>query len=357
MLLAACGPFLAETPQPIPLTPTTDLTLPPWIQVYFTDPSAPNAQDYEGGPGQKLASAIDKARLSVDVAAYSLNLGFIRDALIHAHQRGVVVRMVMESDHMDVPEVQDLKDAGIPILGDQHEGLMHNKFVIIDRSEVWTGSLNYTVSGAYEDNNNLICIQSPQVAEDYSKEFEEMFTHKLFGPDAVAYTPTPSPTADGTPISPPSLSIDGTRVEVYFSPDDGVAKRILELISGAKTSINFMAYAFTSSDIGAAVMERAQAGIQVAGVMDKGQISAGQGTEYDPFLQAGLAVRQDGNTKGLMYHKVIIIDQQIVITGSYNFTASAETTNDENVIIIFSQEVAAKYLEEFQKVYKQAEQP
>ena len=105
-----------------------------------------------------LAAAIDGARLSVDVAAYSLNLWSIRDTLIHAHQRGAVVRMVMESDNMDDLEVQDLMDAGIPVVGDQHEGLMHDKFVIVDRAEVWTGSMNYTVGEAYTDNNDLIRI-------------------------------------------------------------------------------------------------------------------------------------------------------------------------------------------------------
>jgi phosphatidylserine/phosphatidylglycerophosphate/cardiolipin synthase-like enzyme len=265
--------------------------------------------------------------------------------------------MVMESDNMDVSEVQDLKDAGIPILGDQREGLMHNKFVIIDRSEVWTGSMNYTVSGVYKDNNNLICIRSVQVVKDYTTEFEEMFTHKLFGPDVIAPTPVPTLIAGAAPKIRPGLTIDGTRLEIYFSPDDGVASRILELVSSAEESIAFMAYSFTSNDIGAAVVERAQAGITVEGVMDGSQITAGQGTEYDPFLQAGLNVRLDGNEKGLMHHKVFIIDRKIVITGSYNFTASAETSNDENVVIIFSPDAAAKYLEEFQKVYDQAQLP
>ncbi len=63
------------------------------------------------------------------------------------------------------------------------EGLMHNKFVIIDQSVVWTGSMNFTVGGAYKDNNNLVRLQSEKVAEDYTSEFEEMFIHHLFGPD------------------------------------------------------------------------------------------------------------------------------------------------------------------------------
>ena len=97
--------------------------------------------------------------------------------------------MVMESDNMDNREVQRILDAGIPIVDDQHEGLMHNKFVVVDRSVVWTGSMNFTVGGAYKDNNNLVRIQSGKVAEDYTVEFEEMFSHHFFGPDVYAVTP------------------------------------------------------------------------------------------------------------------------------------------------------------------------
>jgi phosphatidylserine/phosphatidylglycerophosphate/cardiolipin synthase-like enzyme len=314
----------------------------PWYTIQFTDPNAPHARNYEGGPDGLLIAAIDQAHLSVDIAAYSFNLWGMRDALIHAHKRGVVVRMVMESDNMDNQEVQEIKDAGIPIIGDQQQGLMHDKFVVLDRDEVWTGSMNFTAGGTYRDNNNLIRISSRQVAEDYTTEFDEMFIHHLFGQDVNANTPYPK------------LTIDGTPVEVYFSPDDKVENRIVKLLQEAKESINFMAYTFTSNTIGAAITQAAQSGVTVAGVMDDTQVATSQGTEYDPFLQAGLDVRLDGNQGGLMHHKVIIIDKRIVITGSYNFTASAEERNDENVVIIFNPEVAAKFLEEFQRVYDQA---
>ena len=342
LLVSACEPLVSTAislPPTFPPGPSTG-----WLQIYFTDPDAPHARDYEGGPDEALAAAIDQARLSVDVAAYSLNLWSIRDALLHANQRGVAVRMVMESDNMDDQEVQELIDAGIPVIGDQQEGLMHDKFVVIDRSEVWTGTMNYTVGGAYKDNNNLIYIRSVQVAQDYTNEFEEMFADNLFGPDGEANTPTPS------------LSIEGTPVEIYFSPDDGVAQHILELLKAAQESIYFMAFSFTSNDIGAAIIERFRAGVAAAGVMDDGQVASNQGTEYDAFLQAGLDVRLDGND-GLMHHKVIIIDRQIVITGSYNFTASAEDRNDENIVIIHNPEVAMNYIEEFQKVYGLAQPP
>ncbi len=341
-ILAACAP--ADTPTVVPaISPSPAGNLPTWIQIYFTDPASPNAKDYAGGPDEVLAEAIDQARLSVDVAAYSLNLWSIRDALIHAHHRGVVVRMVMESDNMDAAEVQDLLDAEIPIVGDRRQGLMHDKFVVIDHSEVWTGSMNFTVSGAYQDNNNLIHIHSEQVAADYTARFEAMFRDDQFGPDALP----------GSPFQ--SLTLDGTPVKVLFSPADGVAGQLLALIQNARESIFFLAYTFTSNGLGEALVERAQAGVKVAGVMDKDQVTASQGTEYDTFMQAGLDVRKDGNTFGLMHHKVFIIDGEYVVTGSYNFTASAETTNDENVVIIANPFVAAKFMEEFKRLYDQAQ--
>jgi len=346
VLFSSCAFPTPDLPTPLPATTGTKVGPESnWLQIYFTDPAAPHAADYEGGPDEILAAAIDQAHLSVDVAAYSFNLWSIRDALIHAHQRGLVVRIVMESDNIDEREIQQIKDAGIPVVGDQHESLMHNKFVVLDRMDVWTGSMNFTVGGAYKDNNNLIRIRSAEVAQDYTTEFEEMFTHHLFGPDTVADTPYPK------------LTINATPVEIYYSPDDKVATHILEILNGAQESINFMAYTITSNEIGNAIIQQSQAGITVAGVMDEGQVATGQGSEYDLFMQMGVNVRLDGNHAGLMHHKVIIVDEKIVITGSYNFTASAEEENDENVVIIFSPSVAKSYMEEFLRIYEQAQQP
>jgi phosphatidylserine/phosphatidylglycerophosphate/cardiolipin synthase-like enzyme len=344
LLVAACSPGAQPslptwTTAPGLTTPSPEIN---WLEVYFTNPGAPLAADFEGGPDIRLAAAIDSARLSVDMAAYSLNLWSIRDALIHAHQRGVNVRLVMESDNMDTREVQDLQEAGISITGDQREGLMHNKFVVIDQNEVWSGSMNFTTSGAYKDNNNLVRIRSSQAAEDYTTEFSEMFTENLFGPDTRAVTPHPS------------LTINGIGVEIYFSPDDGVATKILGLLQSAQDSIEFMAYSFTSNELADAILQRAKEGVSVAGVMDDDQINSNLGTEYDRFMQAGLDVRRDGNA-GQMHHKVIIIDHSIVITGSYNFSGSAEERNDENVVIIHDAGIAGQFDREFQRVYAQAQ--
>jgi phosphatidylserine/phosphatidylglycerophosphate/cardiolipin synthase-like enzyme len=356
-LLTACDAATVAPPTPLKLVPATETPVPllevisipvgygssgGWYELYFTDPLNPLASQRTGGIDIPLVQAIDSARLTVDIAIYSLSLNSIRDALIRAHKRGVQVRMVMESDNMDRADPQRLKEAGIPILGDRREGLMHNKFVIIDKSEVWVGGTNYTDSGAYTDNNVMMRIRSVKMAENFAKEFEEMYIDDRFGDDIVPETPHPR------------LTIDGTDVEVYFSPDDGVQARFVELVNAAEQSIYFMAFSFTADPIGQAVRERAAVGVTVAGVMDTEQVNSNIGTEFDPFQQAGLDVYRDG-IDGQMHHKIMIIDGKTVIFGSYNFTNSAETRNDENLLVIHSQQVAAQFMVEFQRVYGQSQ--
>jgi phosphatidylserine/phosphatidylglycerophosphate/cardiolipin synthase-like enzyme len=353
LLLAAlisCTPQPTETPAPH--DPSSGLKPIPlaagygaadgWYDIFFTEPFSSVASGRTGGPDGPLVDSIDSARQSLDVAAYSLTLDSVRNALIDAHKRGVAVRMVMESDNMDSTDVQKVMEAGIPIIGDRREGLMHNKFMVIDRSEVWTGSMNFTDSGTYRDNNNLIHIRSSDLAENYTTEFEEMFTDDLFGPDLGTTTPYPD------------LTIDGTRIESFFSPDDHPAAHVTELLENAQESIHFLAFSFTTDDFGDALISRAKAGVTVSGVMEADQVRTNQGTEYDKLRQGGLDVHLDGNPD-YMHHKVFIIDGKIVVFGSYNFSASAETRNDENLLVIYSPELAGQFLQEFQRVYARAE--
>src|SRR6266498_747860 len=358
-LLSACGnavPTPTSTPQ-IDITPvatnTTKLTpidvkvgygvRGSWFELYFTDPSNPTSSQGTGGVDGPLVDAIDAARMSIDVAAYSLTLNSVRYALIRAHDRGVIVRMVMESTNMDRSDVKALQQAKIPIIGDNRPGLMHDKFMIIDRSEVWMGSMNFTDAGTYDDNNNMMRIRSTKMAENYAKEFEEMFVDNKFGPDTVAQTPHPT------------LTIDGTEVDTYFSPDDGVLNALVPLLDSAQESIYFLAFSFTSNELGDVVRAKAKAGLTVEGVMDAGQVVSNQGTEYDPFKQAGLMVRKDGN-EGLLHHKVFVIDGKIVAFGSYNFSKSAEENNDENLIIVYDEAIAQQFIQEFMRDWKVAPQ-
>ncbi len=334
-------------PQPLPIaavgqaifTPTA--TPAPW-QVFFTQPESEASRTLRGGPDAPLAAAIEQATQQVDIAIYDLNLWSIRDAILQAARHGVNVRLVVESTHLDRPELQDLIAAGIPVVGDEREGLMHNKFVVIDGYEVWTGSMNFTVNGAYRNNNNLLRLQSSRLATDFTTEFEEMFIGHHFGPDSVANTPYPH------------LTLNGTPVEVYFAPDDHPLARLLALVSQAQRQVVFMAFSFTADDLGDALIALHQRGVEVRGVFEARQVTYGRGSEYPRLLASGVAVRLDGNPHN-MHHKVMVVDGRWVVTGSYNFTYSAEKRNDETLLIFDSPALAAAYLEEFERVWAAAE--
>jgi len=340
-LLAACLNTSPLDGDPATLTISDQNSGESWYSLSFTDPNAPDADSYRGGPDEALAEAIDRARLSVDVAAYEFGLPSLRQALINAHRRGVEVRVVTDSSSMDYEELQDLIDAGIPVLGDRRESLMHDKFVVIDRQEVWTGSMNLTSSDTYHNRNNLLRLESSQAAENFTTEFEEMFVDDLFGQDTRRKTPYPE------------FTVEGTWIEIFFSPDDGTARHLVELLSSAQESIDFLAFSFTSDDLADAILERAAAGVRVRGVMDAGQAESNTGSEFDTFRQAGLDVRLDQN-HGKMHHKVLIVDGKIVVTGSYNFTSSAERRNDENTVILYQEAIARHFMEEFQRIYQEA---
>lgn len=338
----APGAVLHPVTSPSPVLPTTGPE--EWYSVYFTDSDRSTTGQFSGGPVADLAQAINQARLSVDVAVYDLDLLSINKALINAQRRGVVVRVVTESDNLDSPETQipAIQEAGIEVIADRRESLMHHKFTVIDRMEVWTGSMNYTASDGYHNDNNLIRIRSTELAEIYTKEFNKMFEQDLFGD------------ARRTSNHSKSVNINGTEIEAYFSPEDGIASKIVELIDNAQESIDFLAYSFSAGDISEAMIARAQAGVTLAGVFDKTQAAATESSSaYFVLQSAGLDVRLDSSPQN-MHDKIILIDGRIVITGSYNFSAAAENQNDENILIIHNTDIAGLYQQDFWRIYERA---
>lgn len=342
LLLAALFLFFqvqgARAPSPLRGTPspTPGGT---GIELYFTRPEAGGASVQTAGIETALSTSIESAERTVEVAAYHLDLPSIEEALIRTHRRGVTVRVVTESENVLEPAVTALQAAGIPVLGDRREGLMHHKFIVIDGRQVWTGSMNLTWNDLVRNDNNLIRVDSEQLAEDYRVEFDEMWADR-FGADSIVNTPYPHLTVDGVPF------------EVYFAPDDGVAERVVRWVQSAAGRIEFLAFSFTSDEIAQAILDRAAAGVAVRGVMDASQ-AQGSGAEYGRLRLAGIEVRLDGNP-GLMHHKVIVVDGQAVLTGSYNFSRSAEERNDENALLVFDPGVAFWFGQEFERVFELA---
>ncbi len=322
-----------------------------WYAVYFTEPKYPdNPANHTGGLDQRLVALMDTAQRTLDVAVYDFDLANVAEAMARARARGVVVRMVTDSDTLNntrnraVQAAFDiLRRAGIPIVEDNRQEIMHDKFTVVDGEWVATGSWNYTDGDTYRLNNNLIVLRSRELAANYTNEFEKMFTQRRFG----------SAKPRGSPY--PTIMVGTARIQTYFAPQDDVADKIIAEIGRAQRSIFFVAFSFTHDGIAQAMLDRAQAGVKVAGVFE----TTGSNTpfsEYNKLKAAGLEVYQDGNP-WVMHHKVIIIDERTTILGSFNFSQNADKGNDENLLIIEDPMLAGAFKAEFDRVVNVARNP
>jgi len=340
-----------------PFSPPTST----WWDVYFVTPlrlktsdeltfnAKIPAQNYQGSIPEQLIKHIDEAKKTIHIASFETDLTDVANALIRAKQRGVDVRWITD----DVNGIQAdtkpgrgqfkaLKAAGIQVIDDKRAPLMHDKFWLFDGQITWTGSTNVTVSAMFEQNNNVIVIYSPELTAMYEREWADMW-----GGQFNAKAPST--------VDQQSLTIDGTPIQILFSPEDKAISHIIPYIQKAKSSIRFLAFTFTQDDLGKAMIERKQNGVDVSGVFE----STGSDTEYSemiPLYCAKAPVRQDGNP-AFMHHKVIVIDEHIVVTGSLNFTDNADQQNNENVLILDNADIAKLYLQDFQKVWDAGHDP
>ncbi len=301
-------------------------------EISFTTPGQPDAQRME----QQLCEWMAGTQKQLDIAAFDIDLPCVGEQLARLHQKGVAIRVVTDSDH-DTELIKKLPPLGVPVHFDARSAFMHNKFLIQDQKQVWTGSLNLTHNGVYRNNNNVVRIANEDVARLFTAEFEELFAGE-FGPT--------SPRQD----LPAFIAPQGQKMEVLFSPEDPVQERVLDILRGAQKHIVFMAFSFTDDAMGKVMADKAAAGVSVQGVFERSG-SGSKYSEYRRLKQAGADVKKDGN-KGIMHHKVMIIDDKTVITGSYNFSKNANKSNDENVVILHDNPDAARfYLQEFEQVY------
>lgn len=135
-----------------------------------------------------------------------------------------------------------------------------------------------------------------------------------------------------------------TDISTCFTPPTGCGTVIANQISKAQDSIYVQAYGFTSGEIAHALIEAHKRGVKVRVLLDKSNISA-KHSRMRNLRKAGIEVDIDHIIPGIAHNKVIIIDNQKVITGSFNFTTSADIRNAENIIIINNKQIAARYLQ------------
>ena len=302
-----------------------------------------------GGPDnlrEVIVNFIDGAQTSLYIAVQELDSRPIAEAIIRAKQRNVLVKVVLEADYLVEKTAQQnpfqaegeneanrlLQDAilrsSIFVRSDFNPDIFHQKFIVRDNQSLLTGSTNFTDTDTSVNLNNIIVIHNGDIARIYKREYDEILQGH-FGKLDEGHDPTP-----------PEVPVSNVRIKALFAPDHNPEMEIMKQIAKARNRVDFAIFTFASSSgIDDQFILARNAGIAIRGVMFTSQ--ANQVWSATPNLEnAGVSlffVPRPGLPEPRprkMHHKLMVIDEQLIITGSFNYTHPANFLNDENLIII-----------------------
>lgn len=273
-----------------------------------------------------------------------------------------------------------LENASIPLIddtadGSRGSGLMHHKFIVIDGKTVITGSTNFTLSGIHGDLgnldtrgnvNHLLVIDREELAQLFTEEFNYMWRDREFGLSKKMR-------------SPRSLSWDNTEITVQFSPVSSKQDWSLsgngligKTLNNANKTIDLALFVFSEQNLADILQDKQQQGIKIKTLIDRDFIFRYYSEALDmlgiamlnnckyeknnnpwknPIKTVGTANLVIGDK---LHHKIAVIDDNTIITGSQNWSAAANYNNDETVLIIENETVAKHFQQEFARLYQNA---
>jgi len=332
-----------------------------------------------GGPDDLEAviiNFINEAQKSLKIAVQELDSEAIAQAIIDAKWRGVSVQMFLEQDYL-IAERVGLKDRvsaeydaeedkidrqwkehadnvhginreifaallrnGIDVKADYNPDIFHQKFIIRDYSTkntepppaVLTGSTNFTWTGTHKNLNHIVIFHDKSVAYRYNQEFSQIRKGMFGQGDATRGSTKPS-----------VYNVGGVPVRILFSPDNVPELELVKQMLKADHRIDFAIFTFSgSSAIDDAMVMVNRAGVKIRGVLESKQ--ANQKWSAREWLQrSGIEFyypddRDDvfKDKLGKLHHKLMVIDDKIIVGGSMNYTGPANDFNDENIFVIGS---------------------
>ena len=298
-----------------------------------------------GGPDdlkKTIIDFIDGAQRSLDIAVQELDSKEIAQAIVRARQRRVRVRLVLEGDYLTVRramanpwqpsgqhetnrEIQNaVLRAAINVRSDFNPHIFHQKFIVRDGSALLTGSTNFTDTGVSANLNHLVVVRDRKVANTYAKEFREI-QQGHFGA-----------LNEGHDSAPRQVEVSAVPIKIVFAPDHNPEMEIMKQMLKARRRIDFAVFTFArSSGIDDTMMVQQNAELQIRGAVDGAQ-AAQRWAAARLVRSAGIdvfAVRRQGPLYRL-HHKLMVLDEQVIIAGSFNYTGPATRLNDENVVIL-----------------------
>ncbi|MEF3281057.1 MAG: hypothetical protein K6357_08865 [Elusimicrobiota bacterium] len=303
---------------------------------------------------------------TIDCVIYSINMKDIPDALIAARDRGVKVRIIIDESHVYPradAQIKKLIQAGKGVevrtlRGTRSYGVTHNKITIFDKALVITGSYNWTFGATFSNYENLLSMRHPTYVKGYIDYFEWMWS-KSRTIEQGASPEVPEGYYGKPPQSPQNMiSLNGTGVPLYlFSPGSDTENKLASLIDAAKVSVDAVTFTFSSKPIADAIIRAHTRGVKVRFLQDKDMAKSSVMAKL--VYEAGVPFRWTGgrNDKGAMHNKFIILDGQVLGTGSFNFTTNASVNSFENIVFTNDETIVKAYGSKFGWFYSQAITP
>lgn len=302
-------------------------------QLFIHVPSALPSTATNTSFGKELLTLINDSKKEISFAIYGLReQEEILEALLRAKRRGVTIKAVVDSDSHGNNYYRDTHTLykHFSVVSDGKSYIMHNKFFIIDRKTIWSGSANISDTGTGGYNaNNAITTDDKRVVSLYQEEFDEMFDAKKFSKKKSVRGYEHIKTEDSV-------------ISVYFSPKSNTYEEgIKELLQNAKEYIFVPIFYLTHKELSHELIRAKKRGVDIKVILDAS--AAGNKYSMHKTLRGeGIEVKVE-NFGGKMHCKSMVIDDSTIISGSMNFTKAGESSNDENTLIIKNPKLAVAY--------------
>lgn len=309
------------------------------IEIYMGPESTGGPDDLK----QVIIDFINGAKKKLEIAVQELDNADIAHAIVDARLRGVQVRLVVELDYLRESKpltnpwtpngslepnrvIQNaIYRAAIRVNSDFNTKIFHQKFIIRDGNAVLTGSTNFTDTGVERNLNHLVIIRDKKVANTYTKEFAEI-RQGHFGKRDEGHDETPR-----------DVTVSDIPVRILFAPDHNPEMEIMKQMAKARKRVDFAIFTFAKSSgiDDQMILLSKHAGVPVTGALDGRQANQ-KWAATRPVKNAGATLFRVSSSAavGKLHHKLMVIDEQVIIGGSFNYTGPANNLNDENIFIL-----------------------
>ncbi len=308
---------------------------------------------------QTLLAALASAQSSIDFAIYGMRRQpEILEALVAAQNRGVRVRGVVDTEdascsvfgYSDTQTLIAALRPGTVVCdnGAGHSYIMHNKFVVIDATKLWTGSTNIsdTELGGEYSTDVAVLFTSRELSSIYEDEFEEMYSGRFHR----------QKTDNTEHVIEPAHFFGEATIASYFSPTDGaINNAVIPLIEQARERLDIAMFFFTHEGIAEALGAAKARGVAIRMILDASG-AAHRASKHSQLCQLGIEVKVE-NFGGKSHSKWIVADphrsdRAAVVFGSMNFTVAGDEQNDENTLYIKQGAFAAAFEAEFEREWQ-----